>query len=222
MFAKPLTNLPPLADIIVSIVMEGRRMNAFTQSKGFFLRTTHTSLEDVPLLHCLLCLIISCMIFPLGLGMSFWWCSWCNQSRSLIWFGIVLAPGWELFSPLLWANSQIESAEIFLGLSKLINVGQFFGKCSARFFPATNIFFLIILCVPVKESRDIVKSARDTRVLGEVLLWIYHWGWELLWEDGRILCKCGCGYSWCCSTEMEMGLAVRISYRIYNGILMCG
>ena len=187
MFANPSTNLSPLAYIIVCIVMEGRRMNAFTQSKTCFWMTTYTSLEDVPLLHCLPHLPISCMVYPLGFDTSCWWFSWCKQYWSLIWFGIVLAPGSDFFSPLLWAHSQIGSAERFIGHGNMINVGQFVRKCSARLFPANATFFCIMMCVPGKESIDTVKPAHDARVLDEVLIWIYHLEWELIWEDGGLL-----------------------------------
>ena len=162
------------------------------------------------------------MVCPLCLGMICWLCSWCKQSWSLLWFGIVLAPGWELFYPLLSAHLQIGSAERFIVLGNLINVGQFVSKCSAIFFPVTATLFRIMLCVPGKKSRYIGKPACDACVLGEVLLWIYHWEWELLREYGGILWQHGCGYSWCCLTEMELWSAVRKSYCIYDGILMRG
>ena len=84
--------------------------------------------------------------------------------------------------------------ERFIGLGNLINVDQFVSKRSAIFFTATETLFCIMLCVPGKESRDIGEPARDARVLDEFILWLYHWGWELLWDDGGILWKYGCVY----------------------------
>ena len=51
-----------------------------------------------------------------------------------------------------------------------------------------------MLCVTGKEARDIGEPAHDAHVLGEVLLWLYHWGWELIWVYGGLLWQCGCVY----------------------------
>ena len=162
MFANPHTNVPPLDEIILCIVMEGRRTNAFTQSKWFFWRTIHTSLEDVPFLHCIPHLLIICMVCPIDLGMSCWCCSWCKQYQSLIWFGIVLATGWELFSPLLWAHSYIGSAERFIGLGNLINVCQWFSMRSARFFLWLRLYFASC-CVSLIKNPEISAKPPVTR-----------------------------------------------------------
>ena len=162
MFANPSTNFPPLADIIVCILLEGRRMNAFTQTKGFFWKTTHTILEDVPFLHCLPYIVISWMVCTLGLGMSCLWCSWHKKSRSLVWFGIVLATGWDFFSPLLWAHLQIGITERFLGLGKLINVGQFVRNWGA-IFPLQLRLSFASCCVSLVNNPEISEKPPVTR-----------------------------------------------------------